>query len=258
MALPLDNKIIAGKWHDPDRPPDHATVSVEERVAKNLDINPGDTLEFTIDTHKILAQVTSLRSVRWESFTPNFYMMFYPGTLDDFPVTYLASVHLAQEQRTLLPVFIRQFPNASFFDVDFMLNRIRGITQQISHAVETILYFSLFASLVVFIAIEMILRQYRSYSTAICKAVGARTRLIQKIFRSQFILIGLIAGVVAYLLNEIVGIILSTWIIEGDYIFNIKTAVLCLLIAPLLVLATGYFSIQRTSRTPARKLLAGE
>ena len=258
MALPLDNKIIAGKWHDPDRPPDHATVSVEERVAKNLDINPGDTLEFTIDTHKILAQVTSLRSVKWESFTPNFYMMFYPGTLDDFPVTYLASVHLAQEQRTLLPVFIRQFPNASFFDVDFMLNRIRGITQQISHAVETILYFSLFASLVVFIAIEMILRQYRSYSTAICKAVGARTRLIQKIFRSQFILIGLIAGVVAYLLNEIVGIILSTWIIEGDYIFNIKTAVLCLLIAPLLVLATGYFSIQRTSRTPASKLLAGE
>ena len=185
-------------------------------------------------------------------------MMFYPGSLDGLPVTYLASVHLTQMQRVLLPVFIRQFPNATFFDVDFMLKRIRGITQQISHAVETILYFSLFASLVVFIAIEMILRQYRSYSTAIYKAVGASTRLIQKVFRSQFILIGVVAGVIAYLLNEIIGIILSTWIIKGDYIFNIKTAVLCLLIAPLLVLATGYFSIQRTTRTPARKLLDEE
>ena len=254
--LPVDNKIVAGKWHDPAHPPDHATVSVEQRVAKNLDIKAGDLLEFTIDTHKVTAQVTSIRSVEWESFTPNFYMMFNPGALDGLPVTYLVSVYLTHAQRKLLPVFIRTFPNATFFDVDFILNRIRGITRQISHAVETILYFSLFASIVVFIAIEMILRHYRSYSTAIYKAIGTKSGLIQKIFRSQFVFVGLIAGIIAYLLNITVGIIISTWIIEGNYSFNIKTAILCLLITPLLVLVSGYFSLQYTSRTPARKLLA--
>ena len=256
LELPEDNRIITGQWHDRGKRPEQPTVSVEEGLANNLDIELGDTLEFTIETIKISAVVTSLRSVEWESFTPNFYMIFYPGSLDGLPITYLASMHLLQKQRKLLPELIRQFSSATFFDVDFLLNRIRGITQQISYAVETILYFSLFASLVVFIAIEMILRHYRSYSTAIYKALGARSKLIQKVFRSQFIFIGFIAGIIAYLLNVIIGIILSAYIIEGDYVFNIKTALLCLLIVPILVLAAGYFSIQQTSQTPAKKLLS--
>jgi putative ABC transport system permease protein len=258
LKLPPDNKIVTGQWHDPEHPPEQATVSVEEGVAENLKINLGDALEFTIGTHKMEAMVTSLRSVEWESFTPNFYMIFYPGALDGLPVTYLASMHLKQSQRTLLPTFIQHFPSTTFFDVDFLLTRIRGIMQQISTAVEIILYFSLFASLIVFIAIEMILRHYRSYSTAIYKAIGARSELIQKVFRSQFIFIGLIAGAIAYLLNLSIGFIISTYLIKGDYAFNIKTAVLCLLIVPLLVLASGYFSIQRTRQTPAKQLLTEE
>ncbi len=256
--LPADNTIISGQWHSLKEPPDQAMVSVESAVADNLKIKLGDSLEFTIETHKVNALVTSIRTVEWESFTPNFYMMFNPGALDNLPVTYLASMHLQQSQRELLPGFIQQFPNTTFFDVDFMLNRIRGIMQQISTAVEAILYFSLFASLIVFIAIEMILRRYRSYSIAIFKAVGARGALIQKVFRSQFIFIGLIAGLIAYLLNVSIGFIISNYLIKGDYFFNGKTAMLCLLFVPMLVTIAGYFSIQRVRQTPARILLSEE
>ena len=256
FELPKDNLIVAGSWHDAAQPAVENTVSVEEGLADNLEIELGDTLEFTIETQKIQALVTSIRSVEWESFTPNFYMIFYPGSLKGLPTTYIASLHLKKEQRTLLPEIIKQFPSATFFDVKFLLNRIRGIAQQISYAVETILYFSLFASLIVFIAIEMILRHYRSYSTAIYKAVGARVKLIQKVFRLQFIIIGLIAGIIAYVLNVIISFVLSAYLIEGDYIFNYKTAILCLFITPLLVLGAGYLSIQRTSQIPAKQLLS--
>lgn len=255
LQLPPDNKIILGEWHKVEEPPDQITVSVEEGVAEKLKIHLGDRLEFTIETKKLEALVTSIRSVEWESFTPNFYMIFYPGSLDDLPATYLASMHLKQSQRSLLPTFIQHFPNATFFDVDFLLTRIRGIVEQISTAIESILYFSLFASLIVFIAIEMILRRYHRYSTAIYKAVGARSELIQKVFRSQFIFIGLIAGVIAYSLNLSIGYIISTFLIEGDYFFNIKTAVLCLIIAPIMVLAAGYFSIRRSRHIMAKQLL---
>ena len=258
LELPPDNKIISGRWHNPEEPPEQITVSVEEGVAENLKIILGDTLEFTIETHNVKAVVTSIRTVEWESFMPNFYMIFYPGSLDGLPVTYLSSMHLKQSQRTLLPTFIKHYPNATFFDVDFLLNRIRGIMRQISTAVETILYFSLFASLIVFIAIEMILHHYRSYSVAIYKAVGAKEEFIQKIFRSQFIFIGLISGAIAYSLNLSIGFIISIYFIEGDYVFNIKTALLCLLIVPILVLTAGYFSIKRVNQTPAKKLLTEE
>ncbi len=255
MQLPKDNKIVLGDWHSESQGKNAATVSVEEGLAENLDINLGDKLSFTVETQVVEASVNSIRSVEWESFTPNFYMIFYPGVLDGLPVSYMGSLHLDKQQRPLLRDFVKQFPSATFFDVDFLLNRIRGIAQKISYAVETVLYFALFASVLVFISIEMILRKNRSYSTAIFKAVGANTKLVQKVFRTQFFLIGLIAGVIAYLLNLVISFVLSNYLIEGEFVFNSKTAILCLIIAPLLVLVAGYISIQRTRQIPVKKLL---
>ena len=255
MQLPKDNKIIQGDWHSDTQDKNTATVSVEEGLAENLDINLGDKLSFTVETKVVEAIVNSIRSVEWESFTPNFYMIFYPGVLDGLPVSYMGSLHLDKQQRPLLREFVKQFPSATFFDVDFLLNRIRGIAQKISYAVETVLYFALFASVLVFISIEMILRKNRSYSTAIFKAVGANTKLVQKVFRTQFFLIGLIAGVIAYLLNLVISFVLSNYLIEGEFVFNSKTAILCLILAPLLVLVAGYISIQRTRQIPVKKLL---
>ncbi len=255
FELPKDNNIIAGSWHDKENSPPYNAVSVEEGIAENLEISLGDVLEFTVETQITQATVTSLRSVEWESFTPNFYMIFYPGSLAGLPTSYIASLRLEDKQRLYLKDLVGAFPSATFFDVDFLLNRIRGIAQQISLAVETILYFSLFASLVIFISIEMILRHNRNYSTAIFKAIGAKTGLIRRIFRTQFIIVGLIAGVFAYALNISISFIISTYIIEGNFIFNYKTLLLCLVIAPLLVLVAGYFSIRKTSQISATSLL---
>lgn len=256
MQLPKDNKIILGGWHTETPDKNIASVSVEEGIAENLAIKLGDKLSFTVETQVVEARVTSIRSVEWESFTPNFYMIFYPGVLDGLPVSYMGSLHLDKQQRPVLRDFVKQFPSATFFDVDFLLNRIRGIAQKISYAVETVLYFALFASVLVFISIEMILRKNRAYSTAIFKAVGADTKLVQKVFRTQFLLIGLIAGVIAYILNLVISFVLSSYLIEGQFVFNPKTAILCLLLAPLLVLVAGYISIQRTKQIPVKKLLA--
>ena len=255
FELPKDNVIIEGAWHDKNNPPQFNTVSVEEGIAENLDINLGDVLEFTVETQKIQATVTSLRSVEWESFTPNFYMIFYPGSLAGLPTSFIASLRLEGQQRSNIKNLVNTFPSATFFDVDFLLNRIRGIAKQISFAVETILYFSLLASFVIFISIEMILRHHRNYSTAICKAIGANVNLIQKIFRTQFIIIGLIAGVFAYLMNVIISLVMTAYIIEGNYIFNISTFILCIVITPILVLAAGHFSIRRISNVSSRQLL---
>ena len=255
FELAEDNKIISGDWHAKTQAANGNSVSVEEGLAENLEIELGDMLEFTIETQRIEALVTSIRSVEWESFTPNFYMIFYPGSLDKLPTSYIASMHLNPEQRFILRQLVEKFPGATFFDVDFLLQRIRSIAQQISYAVEIILYFSLFASVIVFISIELILRNSRNYNTAVYKTIGAKTTLIQSMYRLQFIIIGLIAGVIAYLLNIIISYTLSNYLIEGDYIYNLKTAIFCLIFTPALVLLVSYFSVQRTKNISAKQLL---
>lgn len=252
--LPENNKILSGEWHKVDEQTNR--VSVEEGIAENLEIELGDTLTFTIEADKVSAVVTSIRSVEWESFMPNFYMIFSPGTLDELPTTYLASLHIDKQQRSIIRNFVEAFPSATFFDVDFLLNRIRQIANKVSYAVETVLYFSLLASILIFISIELILRQYRTYSTAIYKAVGADINLVQKVFRTEFILIGIISGIIAYSLNIIVSFGISNYVIEGSFVFNSKTAILCLIIAPLMVFIAGYVSVRKTKQTSVKALLA--
>lgn len=259
-AVPLDNEIVEGQWHDAidaDSLQDgFVSVSVESELAQSMGITVGDALEFVIASETLSATVTSLRTVNWQSFTPNFYMMFDKAALSDFPATYISSFHMTQQQRQFIPELVEQFPSATFFDVDFLLKRIQGIVAQVSFAIESILYFALASSLVVFVAIEMILHHSRLYTAALCKAMGARVALVQRIYRVQFYLIGLLAGALAYGLNAVVSLLLSIYVLESDFVFNPKTLVLCLLVAPVLVYLAGQISIQRTRTVPAKTLLS--
>lgn len=253
--LPKDNVIVAGSWQEKNNDLSTRTVSIEHDLAKNLGLKMGDVLGFTIDTTIISATITSIRTVDWESFTPNFYIIFAPKDLDNLPSTYIGSFRLNQEQRHLIAKLNTQFPSTSFFDVDFLLKRIQDIARQISLAIEIILYFSLAAGISVFIAIELVLQHSRVQSTAIFKALGAQTRTIQKVFTMQFIMIGLAAGIFAYIMNCIIGFIINYYIINTAYVFNIKTLLLCLVITPALIVCSGYFAIRKTKQTSAKQLL---
>ena len=255
FQMPDENFIQKGSWHQQSNPLPYRSISIESQLAERLGLTLGDTLGFTVDTNTINGKISSIRTVEWESFTPNFYMIFAPGDLSQLPTTYLGSFRLNPSQRPLISEFVKQFPSASFFDVNFLLERIRGIAKQISFAIEAILYFSLFASIIVFIAIEVILHRSRVYTTAIYKAVGAQTKLIKRTYLSQFLIVGFSAGIFAYFLNVVIGFALTEFLIEGKFIFNYTTALICLVMTPLLIVISGLLSVQKSQRTPAKKLL---
>lgn len=53
-------------------------VSVEAKIAEELGIKIGDQLTFSLPEGQIQAKVVNLRSVEWESFSPNFFFIFAP------------------------------------------------------------------------------------------------------------------------------------------------------------------------------------
>lgn len=252
--LPFENEIIEGQWIDHSS--NQAQTSMEQELAKSMGVKLGDTLIFVIETVELEVTVTSIRKVSWESFTPNFYFFFNKSAIENFPATYLASFYLAQENKKQLSQLLSNFPSASIFDVDFLLKKVRSIIAQVSFAIESILYFALAASIIVFIAIEMILHHNRIYTTAILKAAGSQVAKIQSLYRLQFILIGLLSGTLAYLLNSAVSYISSVWIMKSAYLFNWKILVLCCVITPILVLFIGQLSINRSKDVSAKKLLS--
>lgn len=255
--LPHDNAIVAGAWHEAAPvTPAAAEVSVEQGIAEALDIRLHDQLTFAAAAQRVTARVTSIRTVQWESFTPNFYMIFRPGSLRGMPYTGLQSMRIEAQQRSLLPPLAEAFPGVSFLDVDFLLQRIRRLIDQLGNTVNIILWLALLSGFLVFAASEMILRRGRGYSVALCKALGASSAQVQGIFRLQLLLVGASAGLLAWVLNALAQWLVVNWYIEGPWVFNPAAALCCLLGAPLAVYLAGYLSLRRYSRAPVSGLLA--
>ena len=90
--LPEQNEIVEGQWWHEDSK--EMLVSVEESIAERLEIKMGDELTFLLGSQEIVVQVTNIRKANWQSMKPNFFMIFSPAVLADYPTTYISSVNL--------------------------------------------------------------------------------------------------------------------------------------------------------------------
>ncbi|MCZ6686289.1 MAG: ABC transporter permease, partial [Gammaproteobacteria bacterium] len=90
--LPGDNQIVAGSWWG-DVVPESPEISVEQRYAENLQLELGDTLSFDVAGETVSAPISSFRTVEWDSFKPNFFIVFSPGVLEPYPATYISSFY---------------------------------------------------------------------------------------------------------------------------------------------------------------------
>ncbi|MDR2307362.1 MAG: ABC transporter permease [Paucimonas sp.] len=203
--LPQGNTLSAGQWWQPAVPADGIPgVSVEAELAQSLKLNLGDLLTFDIGGDQRQARVSSLRSVHWDSFQPNFYMIFQPGTLQGLPATYLTSFYLAPGHDQDVVALSRAFPAATILQVDALLAQLRSILAQVTLAVEYVLLFVLAAGLAVLFAGLQATLDERIRQGALLRALGAPRPLLVKARRIEFGLLGAVSGLLAALGCELI------------------------------------------------------
>lgn len=217
-TLARDNTIVRGTWWG--NKPQAGLVSVEERLAQRLGIDVGDRLTFTIEAQRIDMRVASIRKVQWESFRPNFFMIVSPGTLADFPTTYMTSFRLTRGQKPLLAALIREFPSATVLELDQLLAQIRAIMQQAALAVELILLFVLAAGLSVLYAALSATLDQRLHEGAILRVFGTGRGQLRRAQLAEFVTLGLFAGGLAAIGTEIVAYFLYTRVFDIVYTPN--------------------------------------
>lgn len=241
--LPAANVVTAGRfWAGQTEAPE---VSVEEEFAESLGIKLDDTLSFNIAGETLSARVTSLRSVDWDSFQPNFFMLFSPGSLEGFPATYISSLYLDEKRRGVLLDMIRQFPSITSIDMEAVLNQVRGVIDKAVLAVEYVFGFTLLAGLMVLIAAVQTTRDERRYEAAMLRTLGARKRTVFAGLASEFVALGLLAGVLAAAGATISGVLLATRVFELPAQINPALWGVGLIAGMLLVGVSGTLAARR-------------
>ena len=218
--LQEDNKIVSGKWWGDTGNNEH-WWSVEEGIAETLGIKLGDELTYQIGGRELTAQVTNLRSVEWDSFRANFFVLAPPGLLDDYPTSYITAFYLPPQQQNLLNQLVRRFPNATVIDVAEIMMQVRQIIDRVTMAVRYVFVFTVIAGLLVlFAAIQSTLDE-RIHENAVLRTLGASRRQLLKSLQVEFIVLGLLAGTVAALVSTVLGYTLATRVFELPYTFNV-------------------------------------
>jgi len=208
--LPTGNALSEGQWWQPSPGADGNLpgVSVETELAHSLKLKLGDHLTFNIGGQERQVVVTSLRTVNWDSFQPNFYMIFQPGTLQDLPTTYLTSFYLAPGHDQQVVALSRAFPAVTILQVDALLEQLRSILAQVTLAVEYVLLFVLAAGLAVLFAGLQATLDERIRQGALLRALGAGRALLIKARRIEFGLLGAASGLLAAIGCELITLLL--------------------------------------------------
>jgi putative ABC transport system permease protein len=250
--LPDDNRLIEGSWWQPNS---SHVVSIEQQLAKDLDVSIGDTITYAIGATQIDAIIISLRQVEWDTMNPNFFMIFAPHDLDEYSTTYLTSFYLSAQQQPVLRELLRAYPHVTVLEVDLILEQLRKIIKQVSLAVEYILYFALAAGLMVLFAAGFASMDERIYLGVILRSFGASRSMIRSAQFSEFFTLGFLSGLLAIILSEIINWNVYIWVFELEYS---PTPVLWLIVpfasAALVTLAGMFSSRQVLKQSPMQVL----
>ncbi|MEQ5766820.1 ABC transporter permease [Halomonas sp. H33-56] len=222
--LPSGNRLVAGEWFtsraeaggwldevdaQPSSAPagddvaETAPISMERELAERLGLALGDRLSFTIGADTLVGEITSLRDLDWDSFKPNFYVIFPPGVLERYGHSYITAFYLEQQQKRELGSLVQAFPGVTLLDVDALLGQVREVLGHVTRAVEVVLAFVLLAGVSVLYAALIASQPVRAHESGLLRVFGAGSRLLARVQWAEFAVLGLASGLMAALLAEV-------------------------------------------------------
>lgn len=248
-TLRADNEVTAGRfWPATGRVAPQ--LSVEERFAETLGWKVGDRVGFDIAGQTFEAPVTSLRSVEWESFRPNFFVIASPGALDGYAASYITAVSVPPAQTRFTADLVARFPNLTVIDLDAILEQVRSTGDQVSTVVEVVFWFAFASGLLVLMAAVTASQDERLLEGGVMRVLGANRRQLRLAQASEFLVIGLISGLTAAIAASALAGIVATRVFDLPWEADWRLAAAGGGAGMLAALAAGMFATRRVLDAP--------
>lgn len=212
------NALMAGHWWS-EQDAGRKLVSADGDWAMSVHVKLGDTLSFNVAGRALELKVTSLRTVKWQSFEPNFFLVTPPGTLKGYPATWITAIHLGNNDHVALDL-LRRFPNLTVINVGVILSAVEDLLRHATLALASVFALSLLAAALVLLAAVQAMRDERMREIALLRVLGVRRRQLVASLAAEFIALGAVAGSTAGLIAAATGYALGRWVLDLDVTFD--------------------------------------
>ena len=252
-TLPKGNTVHAGRFWEAGNA--HAEFSVESKFAEQLRWQLGDTLQFDVAGQRIEGTITSLRTVRWESFTPNFFVLASPDLAQQLPATYITAVHVPRGDSALASALSGSIPNANVIDLDAVSDEIRRIGDQAALVIQVVFWFAFLSGCFVFIAAVAATRRERLIELGVLRTLGASSAQLRNALLIEFATTGAIAGSIAAISAAAIGTLFAQRVLELPPTWNISTVLIGALLGTVAAMLAGWLSMRAQLRSSVRDIL---
>jgi putative ABC transport system permease protein len=254
--VPDGNVVTQGEWWDADYAGE-PLVSVDEELAKAIDLKIGDVITVGLLGIERNARVASFRRLDWDSMGFNYVLVFSPNALLDAPHNIAAMVELPEGRDTgpLLRKMVREFPSSSVIEVGQVLDEARTILGQVGNAILAAASVAVLAGIAVLLGAIAAARASRLYDNVVLRVLGASRKQLLLLQLAEYGLLALVLAGVALALGGTLAWLVVVQLFEFDWLPD-WTRVLAVLgagIALVLAFALGG-SLPLLNAKPARTL----
>ena len=243
------NRIVAGRWWGPAEY-GQPLVSVSSEFMRWLGLRLGESLTFDIAGRTLTVRIANVRKVQWDSFKPNFFLVFAPGLLEQQAGTYLTSAYLTPRQARSLAQVARRFPSVSIFDIDQLLRDVRTMLDKAILAVQSVFLFTLAAGLTVLLAAVQASREQRRYESAVLRTLGASRATVTQGVLAEFAALGALSGLLAAGGANLAAWYLTRQVLNLPYTFNATACLVGIAGSTLLVALGGWLATRPVLSQP--------
>lgn len=251
--LPADNRILAGEWIDAasDRP----QLSVEEGMAQRLELQLGDELTMTVGSQVLRAPVTSIRSVEWENFKPNFYLISNTALVADTPKFGLLSAVIGDGDRSALKELLGIYPSITLLDITELMARVRGIVDKASVALQFFFLFALASATIVLLAAIQTGRHEREIESSLLRALSAHTSQLYRVHVLEFTLMGALIGFFSASIATLAGWAISVYFFRIEFHPSLEVWLYSMVSACVVLTLAGTLVSRRVYNVSPMKIL---
>jgi putative ABC transport system permease protein len=243
QEVPAGSRVIAGEWW----PKDYAgepLVSFEADLASKLGLKLGDTVTVNVLGRNVMAKITNLREVKWESLAINFVMLFSPNTLQGAPHNLLVTISLPQgmslaQEGEAMRGLSAAYPSVTAIRVKDVLTMVGGVFSKVMTAVRAAGSVTLIAGALVLAGALATAQRRRILEAVILKTLGATRRRILTAHFLEYLILASVTAVFAVGLGALAASIVVSQMMHIPFVFSGAAVALALAVSIGLVFIFG-------------------
>jgi putative ABC transport system permease protein len=233
QELPAGSTMVAGKWWDNY---DTQSLAVTERLAQRLHLRLGSRLVLTSNGRTIQATVAALIRHDGQHVFSRSEFILTPKALAGLPVVWYGGVHVDPRQvGTVQRALFDSYPTVTVINIADVIETIQKVVQQITVVVRFLAGFSILSGAVILASSIASTHFRRVREVVVLKTLGAKRNHIAAVFSVEFIVLGLLAGLVGVIFANLLSRVLLH---ELDVAFHVEWLATAVALVGTAVLAT--------------------